>query len=575
MTAPAAPSRPRRREEEVLRLRTLAAAVHHIPDRVGITDARGRLTYVNPAFEARTGYTAAEALGCTPGSLVRSGHHDEAFYAELWSTIRAGRVFTAEFVNKSRGGEIWREEGSIAPIRDDDGVIRHFVYTGRDVTELRKLQRSLEAMAYTDPLTGLHNRRSFVEAGARAAGEAQAGGRLAVIFLDLDRFKQVNDTLGHAAGDALLVEVARRYRGVLRSTDLLARLGGDEFADILRDTDADADAALRVAHRMLLALATPCEVVGQLVAARASAGVATADGARADIERVLQEADLAMSTAKRGRLGVASYDPAWMQRTGGGLSLAADLGGALERGEFELYFQPIVHLASGGVGHVEALARWNHPTRGVIAPGAFLSLLSEAGRELDFDRWVLDTASRQVRQWRDQGLGLRVAVNLSAPSFANPGLGSWLDEAVKAAGIDHADLVLEITETMAMDRTEETVARIDALARRGVTVALDDFGTGYSSLAHLKHFNIGVLKLDRSFVQGLGVSPKDERLVETVLCLARSLGVCVVAEGVENSGQASWLTAAGCEQAQGFLYSRPIRADHLTEWLRLRCRDSQ
>lgn len=549
-------------EREGALLRRLGSTVQHMHDRVVITDADGVIVWVNPAFETRTGYSAAEAIGRRPGDLVRSGYHDPAFYQEMWGTIRAGKVFRGEFVNRTRNGEIWREEAIIVPIPDWDGRTRHYALTGRDVTELRRLQAHLEALAYTDTLTELANRRALLERGEGLLTGVRAARRsLALLFIDLDRFKNVNDTLGHPVGDALLVEVARRFRTAMRPGDLLARLGGDEFAVVV--PGAGSEVARQLADRLREHLRFPVEVGEHRVHVQMSVGIAVHPQDGEDLATLMGRADSAMYLAKSRRSGVVLYSPSADPHRQARIALEASLHEALDGDQFRLVYQPIVDLSTGHSSHVEALARWRHPERGEVSPGEFLPLLEEAALTDRFDRLVLGLAARQVRAWQDAGTNWRVAVNLCARTFCHEELLRWIDEIVAETGIDPARLVLEITESAAMGEPELAVRHIRALTSRGLSVAVDDFGTGYSSFAYLQRFDIGMLKIDRVFTAGIGSDPRAERILESMLYLGRRMGICVVAEGVETVAQARWLLEAGCDRAQGFYFARPGRPDDL------------
>jgi diguanylate cyclase (GGDEF)-like protein len=407
---------------------------------------------------------------------------------------------------------------------------------------------TIRHQAQHDALTGLPNRILFVE---RVEQAMRAGGDQAVLFVDLDDFKRVNDSLGHAAGDELLVAVARRLRASLRDTDTAARLGGDEFAVLVHD--GGVELASKVASRIIAALREPVEVSGTRMPVQASVGIATALQQR-DTDALLRNADVAMYAAKEGGKGrFAVFEPAMHDRLRDRVGLEADLRRALERGELVLAYQPLVSLADGGVVGAEALVRWQHPTRGLLSPAAFLPVAEESGLILPLGRWVLREACRQVGQWTSGhgGRRLPISVNLSAHQLHHPGLVDEVVGALADTGLDPGALVLEVTESAVLRDHEVVAARLGALRARGVRIALDDFGTGYSSLSHLLYLPVDQLKIDRSFVRA------DDAIVAAILQLGQRLGLEVVAEGVETQAQAERLLALGCQLVQGYHFGRP------------------
>jgi len=430
----------------------------------------------------------------------------------------------------------------------------------------RRAEASLSHLATHDPLTGLPNRLLFTSRLAEALGRIHSG--LAVLLVDLDRFKNVNDALGHGAGDAVLKACAERLRRTLRDTDLVSHLSGDEFA-VLVDPCAQPSAAIAVARKILEALERPLLVQGQEIVPTASIGIAIYGDDGLDVETLLKDAEVAMFRAKENgrnsyQFYTATMNPHSLQR----LSLEAALRRGLERAEFELHYQPRIDLRSGEAIGAEALLRWRHPELGMVPPAQFIPIAEETGLIEPIGAWVLREACLQARQWREAGLdGVRVAVNLSARQFRNQSLARDVRRCLDATGVDARLIELELTESMVMHDPEQAVRTLNDLKSMGLSLSIDDFGTGYSSLAYLKRFPIDNLKIDRSFVKGLPGDTEDVAIVASVMALARSLGLRVVAEGVETTEQQEHLKAAGCDEMQGYLASKPLPAQDAQRFL--------
>lgn len=423
----------------------------------------------------------------------------------------------------------------------------------------RSAQTRLGHQAHHDPLTGLPNRGCFLDRLGRAlAAAGRSGGPPAVLFLDLDRFKFVNDSLGHAAGDRLLVQVADRLRGCARPGDVVARLGGDEFT-VLLGGPAGAVEAEAVAARVVAAMRAPFAVGGRDLAVTASIGIAVASPAHVDPADLLRDADVALYRAKeRGKARWAVFDPAMGAALRERAELEADLGRAAGNGEFWLAYQPVVDLATGAVVGVEALVRWQHPTWGLMQPGQFIPVAEETGQVELIGRWVLAKACRQARAWQERLADPPVvAVNLSARQFQRSDLVDVVAYMLRATGLDPRLLKLEITESAVMGNAEAAVATLRRLKALGVGLAIDDFGTGYSSLGYLRHFPVDALKIDKAFVAGLGRDAGDAAIAAAVIGLAHTLGLRVVAEGIETAEQVGLLRAMGCEQGQGYRFGHP------------------
>ncbi|ABG04506.1 diguanylate cyclase/phosphodiesterase [Rubrobacter xylanophilus DSM 9941] len=440
----------------------------------------------------------------------------------------------------------------------------------RTLSERERLQERLEQQALHDPLTGLANRALFSDRLAHAASRANPldCGRLAVLMLDLDGFKSVNDSLGHEVGDALLVSVAGRIRACVRPSDTVARLGGDEFAVLIEEI-SDVGAAVRVAERILDRLGEPYSVGGVGRVAAASVGVAF--GPAREAKSLLRDADAAMYVAKeRGKGRYEVFEPRMRNARAEKLRLEAELRAALERGEFAVHYQPIVSFATGEVVEVEALVRWERPGRGTVGPAEFLSVAEESGLIVPIGRWVLREACRQVREWQKGGSReLALAVNLSASQLHHPRLVREVEEALGLSGLEARHLKLEITEQAAVEDAREAARRLEELSALGVRIALDDFGSGYSALSYLRTFPVDTLKIDRSFIEGIGRDLQATSIVGAVIALAKSLNMCVTAEGTETEEQLAHLRSLGCDLAQGYYFSRPASPEEVERKLGL------
>ena len=456
--------------------------------------------------------------------------------------------------------------------RDDIGALlasfaRMTATIEQQAEELRRVPARLDDLArqaFRDSLTGLANRALFMDRlGHALVRTERRADSLAVLFVDLDRFKIVNDSLGHAMGDLLLIEVGRRLRESVRPEDTVARLGGDEFGLMLEGL-AGVNGAVDVAERITARLGLPFMVDGREVFISGSIGIAVSPSSQTEPEQLLRRADLAMYQAKsQGKAHYAVHDGSTHAPSAERLDLEMDLRGAVQRGEFTLYYQPVIDLDSSRVIALEALIRWEHPRRGLLLPADFITLSEETGLIVPIGHWVLGEACRQAREWEHLGSAdapLLVAVNLSAKQVRQTTLLSEITDALRANGLAADRLVLEITETVMMDDEPATLARLSALRRAGVHLALDDFGTGYSPLTHLRRFPADSLKIDQSFVRGIGERPEDTAIVQAVIAVAKSRSLRVVAEGIETERQAEQLRAMGCDYGQGFLYARPVPA---------------
>jgi diguanylate cyclase (GGDEF)-like protein/PAS domain S-box-containing protein len=549
----------------------LSSVVEQTNDMVFITDPRGLIEYVNPSFERVTGYTSADVVG-RPPSVLRSGAHDRSYYERLWSTILRGDVFQDVLTNRTKSGTRYYEQKTITPLKDEHGHIAHFVSTGKDITEQMVAQERLYHLAYHNPLTDLPNRRLFRDRVERATAHARRGGRLtALLFLDLDRFKNVNDSLGHDAGDQLLVQVAARLTGAVRDDDTVAHLGGDEFAILLEDV-ADAAQVEAVVGKLHREFERPFHIDNREVFTSISVGIALYPVDDVDVDKLIKNADTAMYHAKeQGRNRFEFYSRDMSERVSRRLSLEAELRRALEREEFTVHYQPIVDFSIEQIVGLEALLRWQHPERGLIPPREFISVMEETGLIVPLTRWTLQQACVHGRRLRAQaGRELYMAVNFSAPCFHGQGVAQPVTEALTTGCIEPRQLVVDITESILMDHRGSVQQALRQLDTLGVRIAIDDFGTGYSSLSYLKRFPVHMLKIDRQFLRSLPDNRDDAALASAIIAMAGNLGIEVVAEGVETERQLEFLLARGCQHGQGALFSTPLSPEALEEHLRAR-----
>lgn len=518
------------------------------------------IVYVNPAFERITGYRADEVMGLEGRFLVR----DDLAQPELESirsALREKREGEATLRNYRKDGTLFWNELRIAPVRDLTGAATtHFVSVINDVSERVRYQQALEYQANHDSLTGLANRNLLNDRIEQSIAWAKRNNHvMGVMLLDLDHFKLINDASGHTAGDALLKEVAKRLSNCVRETDTVARLGGDEFVIILTDLPQPDDVD-QIAEKILSALSRPLEVVGRDMFVTASIGVSLypRDGDHGEI--LLRYADMAMYRVKEhGRNSVRQFVPEMGSSAISRLDMEAALRRGLERGEFLLHYQPKIDLRSQRIVGAEALVRWQHPQIGLVHPIEFIRLAEETGLIIALGEWVLGEACRQQVKWHQQGIvPLKLAINMSARQFRQEDLTERIAGIFTRSGADPGNVILELTESMVMHDVDSTLTSLRALKTLGLSLSLDDFGTGYSSLSYLRRFPIDELKIDRSFINDIHINADDAAIAGAIIAMARSLGLQVVAEGVEKKEQADLLTTLGCNQVQGYYYARPM-----------------
>ena len=533
-----------------------------------VTDPEGRIVMVNPAFERITGYGEGDVLGSRMSAL-QSGRHAPDFYQTMWREIHEVGHWQGEIWNRRKNGAIYPEWLTISAVRDTEGEIVNYVGLFTDIGQLKQSQARLDFLAHHDPLTSLPNRLFLRERIDRAIESGLRESSLrAILFLDLDRFKTINDSLGHAIGDELLMLVAERWRRRLRSTDLLARLGGDEFVVLLEPLDSP-EAAVRVASDLIADVTRPFIFSdGREGYVGLSIGVVTFPSGATTADALIQQADSALYASKEAGGGVIRfYSPAQTEAARMRLELESGLRRALERGELALQYQPQVELPSRRICGVEALVRWRSP-QGLISPAQFIPTAEKTGLIIPLGEWVLREACSRIRAWLDAGVAIdSLAVNLSPRQLDRADITDRIHGILSDTGLEPGRLEIEITEGALMEQGRNAVRKLEALKALGLRIAVDDFGTGYSSLAYLKRFPIDRLKLDRSFIIDIPADPTSMEIAAAVIRLSKSLNVETIAEGVETEAQSEFLARSGCAFAQGFLFARPMWEEDLTRWV--------
>jgi diguanylate cyclase (GGDEF)-like protein/PAS domain S-box-containing protein len=533
-----------------------------------ITDTNNNIVLVNHAFTVISGYSEAEVMGRNP-SILASGRHEPAFFRAMWDALNSKGNWRGEVWDRRKDGSVYPKLLSISRVRDAQGNPTHCIGIFSDITENKAVEARIQQLAHFDALTGLPNRVLLSERIHHDLSIAQRNhASLALLFLDLDHFKNVNDTLGHRIGDVLLIEIARRLESAMRGEDMVSRLGGDEFILVL--PGADADAAAHVAGKLLAEVIQPYHIEQHELIVSASIGIAIFPDDGGDFDMLSQHADVAMYRAKGdGRNNFRFFTSEMQARSVRTLRVESALRHALERDQLRLYYQPQVSLQGGHIIGVEALLRWQHPELGMITPTEFIPIAEASGQILQIGEWVLRKAVGQLRDWVDHGLApMTVSVNLSAVQFRHPSLPSLVVQILDEAMLPPQYLELELTEGAAMDDLLAAIAVMDALHNLGVQVSIDDFGTGYSSLSYLKRFQINKLKIDQTFVRDITDDPEDKAIVGAIISMAGSLGMRTIAEGVETEGQLAFLRERGCDEIQGYFYSKPLPPDLLEVFAR-------
>jgi len=556
----------RKRSEEALQL--ASTIVESALDGVIVTDAHGSIIATNPAFTEITGYSADDARGRTP-RLLKSDRHGPEFYQQMWASIAATGEWQGEIWNRRKNGEIFPEWLTISSVRDGTGGVRNYVAVFSDISTIKRTQADLERLAHFDPLTGLPNRVLFQDRMQHAIDRAQRyGHQVAVLLLDLDGFKLINDSLGHPVGDQLLQLAARRLTGCVRAEDTVARLGGDEFAVILSELADGADAVDAI-QRILASIQQPFEMADGNGMVTTSVGLAVFPGDGRSVTELVRNADAAMYEAKNaGRNTYRFYQRKMTDEAQQRLNTENALRRALEHGEFEVWFQPQFHLADGAYLGAEALVRWRDPERGLVSPAEFIPVAERSGLIIPLGEVVLDKVGAAARRWFDLGLDAGcLAINVAGPQIDRSDFVASLRRVIDAYALPPGCLEIEITETVIMENPDHGAAVLDQIQALGVTTAIDDFGTGYSSLAYLKELPIDTIKLDRAFVKDLPDDRSDVAISRAVIAMSHNLGFKVIAEGLETEAQRRFLLEAGCDEAQGYLFARPMPIAEFEQWL--------
>jgi diguanylate cyclase (GGDEF)-like protein/PAS domain S-box-containing protein len=534
-----------------------------------ITDSEQHILKVNRAFSEISGYSPEEIIGQTP-RLLSSGRHDRYFYRSMWHELSVHGRWQGEIWNRRKSGDVFPEWLAISCVHNESGDITHYVGMLIDISERKLAEDYILHLAQHDALTELPNRLLFIDRLRQSFSRAKMERtKVALLFMDIDRFKTINDSLGHHVGDQLLQEVARRLKRCIEGVNTIARLGGDEFVIVLEHVTLIQEVG-HVASRIINAMKEPVIVGEHTLGITVSIGIGIYPEDGSDVIGLMKSADAAMYHAKEmGRNNYQFFTSEMNARIGEQVLLETHLRRALENGELSLHYQPQVHLESGRINGVEALLRWTNTELGTVSPSQFIPVAEESGMIIPIGNWMLRSVCEQMRRWEDEGIrGVRVAVNLSALQFRQADFVRSLETLVAEMGIWPEKLELEITESTLMESAENTIDNLNRLRQHGFKIAIDDFGTGYSSLSYLKRFPIDRLKIDQSFVRDLDSDPDDAAIVSAIIAMAHSLDLDIVAEGVEKEAHRDFLLGLNCYEAQGFLYSRPLPPDEVVALLR-------
>jgi diguanylate cyclase (GGDEF)-like protein/PAS domain S-box-containing protein len=560
----------RKLAEDELRIAAVAFASQN---GMVITDPNGIILRVNPAFTRLTGYTAEEAVEQTM-ALLKSGRHNALFYERMWESLKEKGRWQGEIWNRRKNTQIYAEMLTITAILTPERGVIYYVGSFTDITDDKEAEAEIHRLAYYDALTRLPNRRLLYDRLHQAlAATSRSGLYGAIFFIDVDNFKALNDTRGHGAGDLLLIEVARRLRGMLREGDTVARQGGDEFVVLLEDLGAEIAEATALCKRMgdklFQVIDRPFNLDGYEYHCKLCIGVGLF-GKHDSVEDLFKHADLALYQAKKaGRNTLRFFHPTMQAVLDLRSALEADLSQALERKQLRLFYQPQVDAAGRVIG-VEALLRWQHPQRGLVLPHDFIPLAEDTGSILSIGLWVLETACAQLKTWEDDArtVDLKLAVNVSARQFRQPDFVAQVLKALAASCANPTRLKLELTESLVLEDVQDTIVKMQAIQRLGVSFSMDDFGTGYSSLSHLARLPLDQLKIDGAFVRNLSKQGNDAAIVRTIITMGREMAMNVIAEGVETVEQRDFLAIHGCHAYQGNLFSHPLPLEEFEEFVK-------
>ncbi len=553
--------------------RVAASVFENSAEGIMVTDTNGVIQRINRAFTRITGYSVEESVGRNP-RFLQSGRQGPEFYQAMWTSVLERGCWQGEVWNRHKDGKIYPEWLSISRIPANGGGQERYVGIIADISRQKEAEAEILRLAFNDALTGLPNRTLLMDRLETNLARAQRAGHIdALLFLDLDHFKHVNDSLGHSVGDGLLKEVAQRLRESVREYDTVARLGGDEFVVLVNAVAEDHHLAVRrvrrAAEKIRAAIVKPMMIAGHELHTSPSIGIALIPLDADNAEDALKYSDKAMYQAKaKGRNTIQFFTLEMQSEAEQRLALENELRRAIEQEELEVHYQPIVDFSNGCIAGLEALVRWQHPRHGLIAPGRFIPIAEESGLILPIGQWVLDAACRQLRSWQEDGLPpVFVAVNLSAVQFRQADITRHIAQSLRDSGLDPAYLELELTESLLVENVEMVIGILHELDAMGVRLSVDDFGTGYSSLSYLRRFRLHKLKIDRSFVEDLPDNADATAITTTIVQMAQNLGLKTVAEGVESIEQLAFLKDVGCDYAQGYLCSRPVPPDQVPDLL--------
>ncbi|OEF98021.1 hypothetical protein BHF68_12975 [Desulfuribacillus alkaliarsenatis] len=538
-------------------------ALEYSPNSIIMTDVQGTITYVNNRFTKVTGYSSEEVIGSNP-RILSSGNTAEEVYADLWNTIKIGGIWRGELQNRKKNGLLFWESVSISSIKNVDNEIIRFVAVKEDISERKELERSNYYLAYHDPLTGLPNRVSFINHINRLLDD-KGHKDFAVLIIDLDRFKNINDSLGHDFGDLLLQAVTERLQESLDSKSRVFRVGGDEFTVVYEGSQKLTDTA----ENILTIFKEPFEIIDRRIYMTVSVGVSIYPQDGIEVNMLLKNADVAMYAAKnKGRNQYVFYQTSMNERAEELLLLENELRQALEKEQLVLYYQPQIDIKTKNIIGLEALVRWNHPRLKFVSPADFIPLAEETGLIVQIGEWVLKTACKTMKKLLETNFpATNMAVNISVKQFTHQGFIETVEQALQEANLEPRYLDLEVTESLAMNDVEWVAETLHVLRRIGVTISIDDFGTGYSSLNNFRSLPINKLKIDKSFVNRVTFDQKDDAIVKSVINLAHSLNLTVIAEGVETLDQFELLRNYRCDAFQGYLFSKPVPEGKLNSLL--------